>query len=252
MQALKTIKEVIEVLATTAYGRGFRRGTVLCNLLKSIADERESLCLFHATKDGKRYTAHNSGRREAYMCIEPGILLTKLRWETNTPLSVVSAVVPDVLGCLHLFPSEIPVAVVERFFGMLAFLLVCYFCLAGKLSTDFWGRFRCWQRGGGYFSELDDDVKQLRKVAQFNATFHVNPDLKWLFERDVPLPFGRDRHPPRYDYSGDRAGWTAADELESYHIPNIKAQLAEEAAERDRRMMPPPLLPPAKRCRHSG
>ena len=60
--------------------------------------------------------------------------------------------------------------------------------------------------------------------------------------------------PPRYDYSGDRAGYTAADELENYHIPNIKAQLAEGAAERDRKMMPPPppLLPPAKRCRHSG
>ena len=209
-QALKTIKEVIKVLATTGYGHGFRWGNAVCKFLKSMAAERESLCLFHATKNGKRYTAHNNGRREVYMRIAPDTLLTGLRWATNTRLSVVSPVVPDVAGCLAPFPPEIPVAVVEHFFGMSVFLLVCHFCVAGKLSADFWRRFRCWQRGGGYFSELDDDVKQLRKVAQFNATFHVNPDLKWLFERDVPLPFGRDRHPPRYDYSGDREGWTAA------------------------------------------
>lgn len=253
-KALETIEKVIKVLATTGYGRGFRRGTVVCKFLKAMADERKSLCLFHATKGGKRYTAHNNGRREAYMRIAPDILLTDLRWPTNFHLSFVSPVVPDVTGCLDLFPQEIPVAAVEDFFGMSVFLLVCHFCLAGKLSAGFWCRFRCWQKGGGYFSELGGEVEQLRKVAQFNATFHVNPDLKWLFERDVPLPFGRDRHPPRYDYSGDRAGFTAADELESYHIPNIKAQLAEEAAERDRKMMPPPppLLPPAKRCRHSG
>ena len=119
------------------------------------------------------------------------LAMCHLRASTTLTVRMLMPLVPDVKGVLRRPPRDMPIYVIEPYFGGISiFLFGCHYCLSGELSPAFWQNFRAGRT---------PPIRSLfEKTADFNEETLYNPDLAHLFEKPIPLPGGTQRRRPQH------------------------------------------------------